>query len=74
MGLDRVAIKLADTGLAAQYQCYSIFPVKTSPKLIMKHLCSYNSPRLSSISIKLARMIYQLANMIYLFCKLDISN
>ena len=33
MGLDRVAIKLSDTGLAAQYQRYSIFPIKPAGDL-----------------------------------------
>jgi hypothetical protein len=49
MGLDRVAIKLSDTGLTVEYQCYSILPIKTSRRLMMKHLYSYNSPLLPSI-------------------------
>ena len=32
MGLDRVTIKLSDAGLAAQYQCYLIFPIKNQPE------------------------------------------
>ena len=41
---DRVAIKLSDTGLTAEYKCYSIFPEKISQRLRMKHLYSWSSP------------------------------
>jgi len=44
-GLDRVAIKLLDAGLTAEYQWYSVFPIKKpTGDLEMKHLHSCNSP------------------------------
>jgi len=31
IGLDRITIKLSDTGLTGEYQYYSIFPTKSQP-------------------------------------------